>query len=137
MLRNHSMGHFFFNSFEKFPETAQNYIRLDLLANFVPGFLGAGGLIPGKGFITVGMQSHGTVGQADQIHQPFDPFLTADPVFLHGPEGFPFIIRNLDVPPQAIPGQRQIKHIFCPIRTGCFISAVLPVKENGPRIGRA
>ena len=63
-----------------------------MLTNFVPGFLGAGGLISGKSFIAVRKQGHGTVGQADQIHQPFDPFLAADPVFLQRPEGFPFII---------------------------------------------
>ena len=67
-------------SFEKFLETTQNYVLLDLLANFVSGFLGAGGLISGKDFITVRKQGHDTVGQTDQIHQPFNSFLTADPV---------------------------------------------------------
>ena len=76
-------------------------------------------------------QGHGAVGQADQIHQPFDPFLTADSILLQGPEGFPFIIRKLDVPSQAIPGQRQIKNIFYAIRTSYFVSTVLPVKGNG------
>ena len=52
-------------------------------------------------------------------------YLTEDPVFFHEPEDFPFIIRNLYIPSQAIPGQRQITDIFCSIRTRCFISVFL------------